>query len=79
MVVWIDEPFGLNWGGGVLNIRIEEGRRYNEEVWERKCVLCKTLFSFDFVEDELHVLFWCPVYDDLRDRLIYKLEDRLGL
>jgi len=64
--------------GGVLNLRVEEGRRLGEEYWERKCVLCEKLFGLSFVEDEMHVLFWCGVYDDLRDRFVEKLEERFN-
>ena len=65
--------------GGVLRLRVEEGRRLGEEYWERKCVLCEKLYGLSFVEDEMHVLFWCSVYDDIRDRFVDKLEERFNI
>ena len=46
---------------GVAPIRVETGRYERLPVSERICFHCKTC-----VEDELHVLIDCPLYNELR-------------
>jgi hypothetical protein len=46
---------------GVAPLAIETGRYRQVPLMNRKCFNCS-----DNVEDELHVLMVCPVYDDLR-------------
>ena len=45
---------------GVAPLRIETGRYENKHLEERKCPFC------DEVESEIHVIFNCDLYDDLR-------------
>ena len=52
---------------GVAPLRIETGRYERVSLDERRCFHCK-----DFIEDELHVLTVCPLYQDLRDELYNK-------
>lgn len=66
---------------GILPIEIETGRYRQKPVDERKCPFCKVM-----VEDELHFLFDCPCYDDIRNQtLIFDraaaadLEKRVGV
>ena len=47
---------------GSLPLEVELGRRRNLPLDERLCPLCK-----QGVEDEVHILLQCPVYDDLRE------------
>ena len=51
---------------GVAPIRIETGRFENLKLDECKCLFCSA------VEDELHVLLECNVYNDLRTSLFLK-------
>ena len=46
-------------------IKVENGRYQNLDLSERVCFHCTSCS-----EDEEHVLMVCPVYDDLRLRLI---------
>ena len=46
---------------GVAPLRIETGRYESLPEAERTCTFCK-----DSVEDELHVLFDCPLYNEIR-------------
>ena len=50
---------------GVAPIRLETGRYVNLPVDERVCFNC-----YDCVEDEMHVLLKCPVYNDVRKDLL---------
>lgn len=50
---------------GVAPIRIETGRYENINVNERLCPLCHTS-----IEDEMHVILYCNIYDDIRITLI---------
>ena len=47
---------------GVLPLEIEKGRQYNLSRSERICKFCQT----NSVEDELHFLFECPVFETSR-------------
>ena len=49
---------------GVAPLKIETGRYQSLPVHERTCFHCNTE-----VEDELHVLLFCPLYDDTRQEL----------
>ena len=37
------------------------------------------MYNLSFIEDEIHVLFWCGVYDDLRNNFVDKIEEKLSL
>ncbi|XP_053395610.1 uncharacterized protein LOC128555864 [Mercenaria mercenaria] len=52
---------------GVAPLRIETGRYENLPVAARTCPFCVSL-----VEDEIHTLFFCPMYNDLRNLLFEK-------
>lgn len=47
---------------GVAPIRVETGRYENLRLLERTCFCCP-----DSIENEEHVLLFCPLYDDIRD------------
>ena len=49
---------------GVAPLRLETGRYERLDVQLRVCPFCK-----DTVENELHVVTQCPVYDDIRNEL----------
>ena len=49
---------------GVAPLRIETGRYEGLRVNERICPFCR-----DCTEDEFHVLFQCPLYDEIRESL----------
>ena len=55
---------------GVALLRIETGRYENIDVSSRKCFNCP-----DYVEDEKHVLFDCPLYSDIRKDLVSALNN----
>ena len=50
---------------GILPLKIETGRFSNIAVNERHCEMC----SSQNIEDELHFICVCPLYDDLRNNL----------
>ena len=50
---------------GVAPLRIETGRYANKNVNERVCFIWH-----EQIEDEKHVLLYCPLYADLRERLL---------
>ena len=56
---------------GVAPIRIETGRYGHNRLPEnqRFCFNCQTE-----VEDEFHVLMFCPLYNDLRNELVHRAE-----
>ena len=49
---------------GVAPIRIETGRYEGLSEVERTCTFCK-----DYIEDEIHVIFDCNLYNDIRTEL----------
>ena len=51
---------------GILPINVEIGRYSSTPREERYCPLCKN----NYVEDEIHVLLYCPFYKDLRTSLL---------
>ena len=51
-------------------LRIETCRYENIDVSNRNCLNCP-----DYVEDEKHVLFDCPLYCDIRNNLVSALEN----
>jgi hypothetical protein len=54
------------------NLAIEKGRHLNIERCKRVCVYCQTLGQ-NVLEDELHFLLICPLYNDVRDEFIPNL------
>ena len=52
---------------GVAPLRIETGRFERLPVEDRRCFNCNGL-----VEDELHVITVCPLYQDLCDTYLLK-------
>ncbi len=54
---------------GVLPLRIETGRFVNLKREQRICTLCET----GAIEDEMHFLLHCNLYDDLRPDLLEHL------
>lgn len=55
---------------GILPIEIEVGRYRNKQIEDRKCSFCK-----DLVEDELHFMFDCSIYHDLRANILTLNDD----
>ena len=53
---------------GILPLRVETGRYIGLHANERICTLCTS----NEIEDELHILLKCSLYDDLRQTLIAK-------
>ena len=53
---------------GILPLRVETGRYSGLSVHERTCTICTS----NATEDEIHFLFNCSCYQDLRQTLIYK-------
>lgn len=58
---------------GVAPIRIETGRYEGLPINERICPFCET------TENEYHVLFHCPVYCDIREKLFNRAIDHNDL
>lgn len=55
---------------GVAPIRLETGRYERLPLGERLCPLCNV-----GIENELHVLTFCPVYNDFRDHMYTKARE----
>ncbi len=53
---------------GILPLRIETGRYVNEKREDRICTLC----NMNQIEDQLHFVFHCTMYNDNRDELYRK-------
>ncbi len=53
---------------GILPLRVETGRFVNEARCDRICKLCNS----GAIEDQIHFLFHCDCYNDLRDDLNIK-------
>ena len=51
---------------GSLQIKVETGRYENVPLPERSCTFC----SDGSIEDEIHVLLHCELYNDIRYRLL---------
>ena len=54
---------------GTATLRIETGRYEGTPVEQRFCLFCK-----DKVEDEIHALLDCPLYNDVRVKLFNSLK-----
>lgn len=54
---------------GSLPLEIELGRRNGTPLDERLCKMC----NHQSIENEIHVLLQCPLYDDLRANIIRNL------
>ena len=50
------------------NLRIEQGRYFNETRVNRKCTMC----NLNDIEDEYHFILICPLYSELRSKYIKK-------
>ena len=48
---------------------LETGRFIGTPEEDRLCLLC----DLEEIENEVHFLFYCPVYDELRHRLFVKM------
>jgi hypothetical protein len=55
---------------GVAPLRIETGRYENLDENDRKCIFCKNV-----VEDEVHAILSCPVYENIRSNMILKASE----
>ena len=55
---------------GILPLKIETGRFTNTPKEERLCDFCTNA-----VEDELHFIFECRLYNDIRDQLLSKVRN----
>ena len=56
---------------GCLPIQIEMGRRLNIPLNQRICQFC----HMNSVEDEIHLLLECPLYDDIRFTVTRYVQD----
>lgn len=56
---------------GVTPLRIETGRYEGKNIEERKCFYCNS----SSIEDEKHVLLYCPLYADLRVKLFQEINN----
>ena len=57
---------------GSLPLEIEVGRRKNIALQDRKCKMC----TLNTVENEIHLLLECPLYDDIRDDILHNFIDK---
>ena len=57
---------------GILRLRVETGRYIGLNANERICTLCTS----NEIEDEMHLLLKCSLYDDLRQTLIAKVVEK---
>ncbi len=56
---------------GSLPLEIELGRRNGTPLVNRTCKMC----TENKVENEIHLLLECPLYDDIREDLLEKLSE----
>ena len=56
---------------GILPLAIETGRFQNVPLEQRLCKLC----TLDLIEDEVHLLFVCPIYVNFRNVLFLKANE----
>jgi hypothetical protein len=54
---------------GILPLHIETGRYQNKSLEDRTCEVCNT----NVIEDEVHFVCKCPIYDHLRAELFNSL------
>ena len=54
---------------GTLPLALETGRFVGTPEEDRLCLLC----DLEEIENEVHFLFYCPLYDELRHRLFVKM------
>ena len=59
---------------GILPLALETGRFYSIPEEDRKCHLC----DLGEVENEMHFLFYCPLYHNLRHVLFCKISSEEG-
>ncbi len=57
---------------GILPLEIETGRYKNVARDHRICTLCNTA-----VEDQIHFVFKCPTYENIRNDFYVTCEDRV--
>ena len=57
---------------GALPLAVEVGRYTGIPEEQRLCVLC----DLGVVEDEIHFVFHCPLYNDVRKYLFEKMQDK---
>ena len=50
-------------------LSIEYGRSKNIDITERTCYYCQSI-GIQIIEDEYHFLCKCPLYSNLRDRIL---------
>lgn len=55
---------------GVLPLEVEVGRYKGVPEEDRLCAVC----DLSLVEDEFHFMFYCPLYNDLRNVLFEKIQ-----
>lgn len=60
---------------GTLPLMVEIGRFQQKDVKERTCPYCKG----NTVEDEVHFIFYCPLYADLRNDFTDSLKDKFDI
>ena len=60
---------------GILPLALETGRFHSTPEEDRKCILC----DLDVVENEMHFLFYCPLYHSCRYTLFSKIPDIFSL
>ena len=57
---------------GTLPLNIETGRFRNIDIENRICMLCNR----NVIEDEIHFVIECPLYDDCRSIMIEKIDNQ---
>ena len=57
--------------GWILPLTVEVGRFNSVPEDERLCTLC----NLNVIEDELHFVFHCPLYDEARQFLFQKMQN----
>ena len=66
-----DDSLENPWGLPILHkLEVDAGRYRNIPADKRYCFSCE-----DKVEDEIHFLFECPIYAEIRNKLISSIEN----
>jgi len=71
---WLSKVF-YHRRSGILPLHVETGRFRNTSLENRLCTLCNS----NQVENEIHFMFDCSLYDDLRSPWLFKIKKKCYL
>jgi len=66
-----ERSFTAQLRSGTLPLHVETGRFRNIKLENRICSLCQ----LNEIEDEVHFLFKCPLYNEVRERWLHRIRN----